>query len=279
MSVSRWSRIAVILAVIAAPVIATTPASGAAPGDVGIQATTFADEFNGPAGSAVDTSKWNLETGNNNGNNNERQFYTNRTSNASMDGQGHLVITARRENPSNFQCWYGRCQYTSARLNTQGKFSQTFGHFEARMKMSTGQGMWPAFWMLGTNINSAGWPNCGEIDVMENIGREPNTVHGTIHGPGYSGAGGIGAAFNGPRFSDGFHTFRLDWSQNSLVWSVDGQVYERRSPADLGGRSWAFNHSFFVILNLAVGGGFPGDPNGSTPFPNTLTVDYVRVTN
>jgi beta-glucanase (GH16 family) len=272
----RFSRLLVIavMAAMTAPVVAN-PASGAS--DVGIQATTFDDEFNGPAGSPVDSSKWRLETGDN-PSNRERQFYTNRTQNASMDGQGHLVITARKENPGNFNCWYGRCQYTSARLNTSGKFSQTFGHFEARLKMPSGQGMWPAFWMLGTNIGSAGWPQCGEVDIMENIGREPNTNHGTIHGPGYSGANGIGAAFNGPRFSDGFHTFRLDWSQNLLVWSVDGQVYERRTPADLNGRQWVFNHPFFVILNLAVGGSFPGDPNGSTPFPNTLTVDYVRVT-
>jgi beta-glucanase (GH16 family) len=274
----RFSRLVVIAALVSAataPVVAT-PASGAS--DVAIQATTFDDEFNGPAGSAVDGSKWNLETGNNGGNNNERQFYTNRTSNASMDGQGHLVITARKENPSNFNCWYGRCQYTSARLNTSGKFSQTFGHVEARLKMPTGQGMWPAFWMLGTNINSVGWPTCGEVDIMENIGREPNTNHGTIHGPGYSGANGVGATFTGPKFSDGFHTFRFDWSQNSLAWSVDGQVYERRTPADVGGHQWVFNHPFFVILNLAVGGSFPGDPNSSTPFPNTLVVDYVRVT-
>ena len=274
----RFSRLVVIAALVSAataPVVAT-PASGAS--DVGIQATTFDDEFNGPAGSAVDGSKWNIETGNNNGNNNERQFYTNRASNVSMDGQGHLVITARKENPSNFQCWYGRCTYTSARLNTSGKFSQTFGHVEARLKMPTGQGMWPAFWMLGTNINSVGWPTCGEVDIMENIGREPNTNHGTIHGPGYSGANGVGAAFNGPRFSDGFHTFRLDWSQNSLAWSVDGKVYERRTPADVNGHQWVFNHPFFIILNLAVGGSFPGDPNSGTPFPNTLVVDYVRVT-
>jgi beta-glucanase (GH16 family) len=252
-----------------------SPASGAS--DIGIQATTFADEFNGAAGSAVDQTKWRFEIGNNNGNNHEWQYYTNRTQNASMDGQGHLVITARRENPGNFNCWNGRCQYTSARMNTRATFTQTYGHFEIRMKMSTGQGMWPAFWMMGTT--GGGWPNNGEIDVMENIGREPNTVHGTIHGPGYSGAGGIGAGFSGPRFSDGFHTFRLDWAPNSLVWSVDNTVYQRRSPADLGGRRWVYNdRPFFMLLNLAVGGDWPGAPNGSTPMPNTIVIDYVRVT-
>ena len=272
----RFSRLVLITALAAAmvPVVAT-PASSAS--DVGILATTFADEFNGPAGSPVDTSKWRFETGNNNGNNHEYQYYTNRTQNASMDGQGHLVITARRENPGNYNCWYGRCQYTSARLNTSGRFSQVYGHFEIRMKMSRGQGMWPAFWMLGTT--GGGWPNNGEIDVMENIGREPNTVHGTIHGPGYSGAGGIGAAFNGPRFADGFHTFRLDWSANKLVWSVDGKVYQTRTPADLNGKQWVYNNrAFFIILNLAVGGDWPGAPTSGTPMPNTIVVDYVRVT-
>jgi len=137
--------------------------------------------------------------------------------------------------------------------------------------------MWPAFWMLGTG---GGWPDAGEIDIMENVGFEPNTVHGTIHGPGYSGAGGIGAGYSiGNPFADGFHTFAVDWSPNRLVWSVDGNVYQTRTPADLGGRQWVFDHPFFLILNLAVGGYWPGDPNGSTPFPNTLTVDYVRVTN
>ncbi|CAM3834539.1 RICIN domain-containing protein [Kibdelosporangium persicum] len=253
-----------------------TQAAAAPAPDVSIAATTFADEFTGAAGTPVDGSKWNMEVGDN-VNNHERQYYTNRTSNAALDGQGNLVITARRENPGNYNCWYGRCEYTSARLNTVGKFSQTYGRFETRLKMSHGQGMWPAFWMMGTTGGT--WPNNGEIDVMENVGFEPNTVHGTIHGPGYSGSGGIGAAYTGPRFADGFHTFTLDWSPNLLIWYVDGQEYQRRTPADLGGRTWVFNdRPFFIILNLAVGGYWPGDPDASTPMPNTLVVDYVRVT-
>jgi beta-glucanase (GH16 family) len=277
---SRRSRAGAVLAaaimfgsMAAGPVLAGQ--AGAVP-DVGIAATTFADEFNGPAGSGVDTSKWSFDTGDNI-NNHERQYYTNSTSNAAMDGQGNLVITARRENPANYNCWYGRCEYTSARLNTWGKFTQQYGRFETRLKMSHGQGMWPAFWMLGTE--GGGWPNNGEIDIMENVGFEPNTVHGTLHGPGYSGSGGIGAAYSGPRFADGFHTFTIDWSPNLIIWYVDGNEYQRRTPADLGGRTWVFNRPFFMILNLAVGGYWPGDPNGSTPFPNTLVVDYVRVTN
>jgi beta-glucanase (GH16 family) len=252
------------------PAKADTPSVAAA-------AATFSDTFDGAAGSAVDSSKWQIETGDN-VNNHERQYYTSGNKNAALDGQGHLVITARKENPSNYQCWYGTCQYTSARLNTSGKFSAQYGHVEARMKIPRGQGMWPAFWMLGTPVN---WPASGEIDVMENVGYEPSTIHGTIHGPGYSGSGGIGAAYslpNGQAFADAFHTFAVDWAPDSITWSVDGTVYQRRTPADLGGNTWVFNKPFFLILNLAVGGDWPGDPNSSTAFPQQLVVDSVSVT-
>ncbi|MET9878476.1 RICIN domain-containing protein [Actinacidiphila glaucinigra] len=242
--------------------------------------TTFADEFDGPAGSAVDGGKWQIETGDN-VNNHERQFYTAGNRNAALDGQGHLVITARKENPAGYQCWYGSCQYTSARLNTAGRFTTAYGHVETRMKVPRGQGMWPAFWMLGNDIGDVGWPASGEIDIMENVGFEPGTVHGTIHGPDYFGSGGIGAGYTlpgGQAFADAFHTFAVDWNPDSISWSVDGTVYQRRTPADLGGRQWVFNKPFFVILNLAVGGYWPGDPDGSTAFPQQLVVDYVRVT-
>jgi beta-glucanase (GH16 family) len=151
------------------------------------------------------------------------------------------------------------------------------------MQIPRGQGMWPAFWMLGDNIGdpNVGWPASGEIDVMENVGNEPGTVHGTIHGPGYSGSNGVGAAYSlpgGQAFADGFHTFAVDWAPNSITWSVDGNAYETRTPADIGGNQWVFDHPFFIILNLAVGGYWPGNPDGSTPFPAQLVVDYVHVT-
>ncbi|MFD8717396.1 ricin-type beta-trefoil lectin domain protein [Streptomyces sp. NPDC059629] len=259
--------------------VAVGPAHRAeAAGTAAAAVTTFSDNFDGPAGSAVDSSKWNMETGDNI-NNHEREYYTSGTNNAALDGQGHLVITAKKENPANYQCWYGTCQYTSARLNTSGKFNAQYGHVEARMKIPRGQGMWPAFWMLGTPVN---WPDSGEIDVMENVGFEPSTVHGTIHGPGYSGSGGIGAAYslpNGQAFADAFHTFAVDWAPNSITWSVDGNVYETRTPADLNGKTWVYNNKpFFLILNLAVGGYWPGDPDSSTSFPAQLVVDSVSVT-
>ncbi|MFE5977874.1 ricin-type beta-trefoil lectin domain protein [Streptomyces sp. NPDC056460] len=243
-------------------------------------AVTFSDTFDGAAGLPVDGSRWQIETGDN-VNNHERQYYTAGNRNAALDGQGHLVITARKENPGNYQCWYGRCEYTSARLNTSGKFTAQYGHVEARMRVPRGQGMWPAFWMLGNDLGQVGWPASGEIDIMENVGFEPSTVHGTLHGPGYSGSGGIGAGYTlpgGQAFADAFHTFAVDWSPGKITWSVDGTVYQTRTPADLGGRAWVFDKPFFLILNLAVGGYWPGDPDGSTAFPQQLVVDHVRVT-
>ncbi|WP_425457134.1 lectin [Amycolatopsis cihanbeyliensis] len=259
---------------VAAEPAAPEPAAPAA------QAVTFFDGFDGPAGTPVDGSKWQLETGDN-VSNHELQYYTGDTRNAVQDGQGNLVITAREENPAGYQCWYGHCRYTSARLNSAGRFTQAYGHFEARVKMTRGQGMWPAFWLLGNDIGSVGWPASGEIDVMENIGSEPSTVHGTVHGPGYSGANGIGSGYTlpgGQAFADGFHTFAVDWAPDSITWSVDGTVYHRLTPADLGGREWVFDKPFFMILNLAVGGDWPGEPDENTTFPQQLVVDYVRVT-
>jgi beta-glucanase (GH16 family) len=244
-----------------------------------VGALTWADDFDGAAGSRPDPSKWTMETGGSGNGNNELEFYTNSTSNAALDGNGNLVITARRENPSNFQCWYGTCQYTSARMNTSGHFTTQYGRLEARLRMPRGQGIWPAFWALGSNIGSVGWPQSGEIDVMENIGREPATNHGSLHGPGYSGGNPLTGTYNlpGGAFADGFHTFAADWSPAGISFSVDGNVYERQTPADTRGNPWVFDHPFFLILDLAVGGSFPGSPDGSTQFPQQLVVDYVHV--
>ncbi|HZE41582.1 MAG TPA: glycoside hydrolase family 16 protein [Stackebrandtia sp.] len=241
---------------------------------------TWADDFDGAAGTAPDGAKWNHEVNGDGGGNQELQYYTDSTDNAALDGNGNLVITARKENPNNYQCWYGTCTYTSARLTTANKFTQQYGHVEARIKIPRGSGMWPAFWMLGSDIGSNPWPNCGEIDVMENIGSEPSTVHGSLHGPGYSGGNPLTGSYNLPGggvFADDFHTFAVDWAPDHIAWSVDGQEYERHTPADTNGNPWAFDHPFFIILNVAVGGGWPGSPGGDTQFPQTMVVDYVHV--
>jgi beta-glucanase (GH16 family) len=268
--VALGATIVVVATALVAPM--TTANAAPAPGPL-----VWSDEFDGAAGSAPNNAKWRFDIGGSGWGNNELEYYTNSTRNAALDGAGNLVITARRENPSNFSCWYGTCQYTSARMLTSATFTKAYGRFEARMKIPRGQGIWPAFWMLGNNIGSVGWPTSGEIDIMENIGREPNTVHGTIHGPGYSGGEGIGAPYSiGGAFADAFHTFAVDWSPNLIVWYVDGNEYQRRTPADLGGDRWVFDHPFFMIMNVAVGGLWPGYPDGSSTYPQTMTVDYVR---
>lgn len=238
----------------------------------------FGDEFDGAAGDPVDSSKWRLDPGDNESNH-ELQYYTDGTSNARLDGDGHLVVTAKRE-ANGEQCWYGPCEYTSARMNTAQTFTTTYGHAEISAKITRGQGMWPAFWMLGTDIGDVGWPACGEIDVMENVGNEPDTVHGTVHGPGYSGGEGVGAGYrlpDGGDFADDFHTYAVDWSPNKITWSVDGEEYQTLTPEDVGGE-WVFDHDFYLILNVAVGGDWPGSPDEGTEFPQEMVVDHVRVT-
>ena len=241
----------------------------------------WSDEFDGPAGAAVDGAKWVAETGGQGWGNQERQYYTAGTANASLDGAGRLVITARAE-PDNspYSCWYGTCRYTSARLITKGRFEPTYGRIEARIRVPRGQGLWPAFWMLGANIGAVGWPQCGEIDVMENIGREPYKVHGTIHGPGYSGGSAIGGSYElaVQPFADDYHVFTVEWLPNELRWLVDEKEYRRATPANLpSGAAWVFDHPFFLLLNVAVGGIWPGSPDATTVFPQQMLVDYVRV--
>jgi beta-glucanase (GH16 family) len=265
---------AVVFAMAPAFVSPTTHQAEAAVGGL-----TWSDEFNGVAGTAPDSGKWVRESGGSGWGNNELQYYTSSTSNAAMDGNGHLVITARKENPAGYGCWYGSCQYTSARLNTAGRFTQAYGRFEARIKVPRGQGLWPAFWMLGDNIGSVGWPASGEIDVMENVGYEPGTVHGSLHGPGYSGGNPLTGWYTlpgGAALADSFHTFAVDWVPDSVTFYIDGIQYQRRTPADTSS-PWVFNHPFFLILNVAVGGNWPGSPNASTSFPQQMVVDYVRV--
>ncbi|WP_433827173.1 family 16 glycosylhydrolase [Actinoplanes sp. CA-015351] len=276
----RKLRILLSAAVIATTLATTlTLASRSDTADAAIGPVTWSDEFNGAAGAAADGSKWNFDVGGGGFGNSELQYYTNSTNNVRQDGAGRLAITARKENPANYQCWYGTCQYTSGRLLTSGKFTQKYGRFEASIKVPKGQGIWPAFWMLGDNLGSVGWPQSGEIDIMENVGKEPNTLYGTVHGPGYSGGSAIsGSRTLGAPLGDAFHSYAVEWSPNLIVWFLDGVEYHRVTPATLAGRgAWVFDHPFFIILNVAVGGNWPGSPDASTSFPQTMLVDYVRV--
>jgi beta-glucanase (GH16 family) len=273
-------RLALTLLLLALVVVSYSPITQTAFADnPAVWKLVWSDEFDGPNGSPVDSTKWGFDTGGGGWGNNELETYTSRTENASREG-GMLVIKAIKETfrgSDNITR-----DYTSARLLTRNKFTQAYGRIEARIKVPYGQGIWPAFWMLGDNIGTAGWPNCGEIDIMENIGREPSIVHGTVHGPGYSGDKGVGAAYTlsgGKKFSDDFHTFAVEWEPNVLRWYVDGLLYKTITPNDpnIAGKSWVFDHPFFIILNVAVGGYWPLYPDATTVFPQQMLVDYVRV--
>ena len=237
----------------------------------------WSDEFDGP-GHSVDASKWVFDIGGGGWGNQELEYYTDRPKNVRVEG-GNLVIQAQKESYTGADGVTRN--YTSARLKTAGKFRQQYGRFEARIKIPGGQGTWPAFWMLGDDFDKAHWPGCGEIDIMENLGKEPATVYATIHGPGYCGDGGLESAYRLPgnqRFADDFHVFALEWEPDAIRFYVDKDLYVTRTRADLPpGTKWVFDHSFFLLLNLAVGGDWPGSPDSSTIFPRTMLVDYVRV--
>jgi len=231
------------------------------------------DEFDGPAGSPPDATKWTPKNAKSTSNQ-ELEYYTPRAENVSLDGNGFLNIVARKES-------YMGAQYTSARLESENKFEQKYGRFESRIKIPRGQGIWPAFWIMGNN-GEVGWPQRGELDIMENRGREPTISLGAMHGPGYSGSKDFRAEHV---IAEGvwmnFHVFALEWEENVARWYVDDELFETRTPADLAQRDpnlkWVYDHPFFILLNVAIGGLFPGAPDNTTPFPQTMQVDYVRV--
>ncbi|MFJ7286943.1 glycoside hydrolase family 16 protein [Curtobacterium sp. NPDC098951] len=259
------------IAVTAAAVLGASTLGRSAPAAAAAGTLLAADEFDGPAGSAPNSAVWRFDLGGGGWGNGELQTYTDSRRNAALDGAGNLVITARREADGSF---------TSARLKTEGTTTAQYGRIEARIRIPRGQGIWPAFWMLGADIGSVGWPACGEIDVMENVGYEPAVVHGTVHGPGYSGAQGVSAAYRNPTgaaFADGFHVFGVDWRPDAVTWTVDGTAYRTVTRQDVGTNPWVFDKPFFVVLNVAVGGSWPGSPDASTRFPQQMTVDWVRV--
>jgi beta-glucanase (GH16 family) len=237
----------------------------------------WSDEFD--SGDRPDNEKWNYDIGTGieifgqpGWGNNELQYYTDRAENIKIV-DGMLEITALAEN-------FEASNYTSAKIHTKGKFESTYGRFEARIKLPFGRGLWPAFWLLGDDANGTQiWPQIGEIDIMEYRGDKPTEVHGTIHGPGYSGGQGITSKYTLPagRFDTEFHIFAIEWGPDYIDFYVDNTRYNRITPQQANGE-WVFNdNQFYIILNLAVGGWFAGNPDSNTPFPETLYVDYVRV--
>jgi beta-glucanase (GH16 family) len=259
----------------------TDPPAGGMPNN-SAWSLVWSDDFNAADGTAPDASKWQRATGGDGWGNQELEYYTSDNANSVQRG-GNLVVTATAEGAGAHSCWNGACQFTSARLLTSGKFSAAYGRVEARIKVPTGKGVWPAFWMLGDNIGdpSIGWPTCGEIDIMETIGSDSATLHGSLHGPGYSGGSPLTAVTklpSGAKLSDDFHLFAVEWAPDSVKFFLDDALYETRTPADIpAGTKWVYNHPFFIILNVAVGGQWPGSPDQSTPLPAQMLVDYVRV--
>jgi beta-glucanase (GH16 family) len=261
----RWSAVALFLPLL--------------PMNSSASVLVWHDEFDQPVGSGPDPAKWQHDLGNNGWGNRELQTYTDSRENsvivadpAATDGYA-LVLRAKQTTEGG---------YTSARLKTHGKFATGHGRIEARLKLPKGQGIWPAFWMLGDDIDRTPWPACGEIDVVELIGHQPGRLYGTLHGPGYSGEHGISKFTNlpdGETFSDAYHVFAVDWKPGHIDWLLDGKIFHSLTPADLPpGTKWVFDEGpFFLLFNLAVGGRWPGYPDGTTRLPQEYRIDYVRV--
>jgi len=233
-----------------------------------------ADEFDGEVDTAPDSSFWTYDVGGDGFGNQQLEFNTDRVENVSLDGEGHLRIIAREES-------FRGNQYTSGRIKTEGLFEQKYGRFEARIKLPSGAGLWPAFWMLGADFPEVGWPRSGEIDIMEFIGRNPTRVFGSLHGPQYSGAEAFSRETelpDGGSFADDFHVYSVDWDPGRIAFRVDGELYQTRTSAEINAEGpWVFDDEFFILLNLAVGGTLGGPVSPDTEFPAIMLVDYVRI--
>jgi beta-glucanase (GH16 family) len=237
---------------------------------VGTWVEVWRDDFDGPAGSAPNAANWGV-TVDASPPNGELEYYTARRENSFLDGNGHLVIRAIQES------FMGK-SYTSARLDTRGLREHIYGRFEAKLRVPRGQGYWPAFWLLGSNGT---WPACGEMDVMELRGSLPATVGSSLHGPNFFGSGAFTMKYDlsGATFADDFHVFAVEWSSDGIRFLVDEQPYHVRSRCNLEliGKTWVFDAPFHILINLAVGGTFDGNPTSATTFPGDLVIDYVKV--
>ena len=227
------------------------------------------DEFDG---TELDLKNWTFDLGGGGWGNQEWQTYTDRPENVRVE-DGMLIIEARKE-----EDMFGARPYSSARIKTQGLHAWQYGRVEARLKLPYGQGIWPAFWMLGENITQKGWPACGEIDIMEHIEKEPERIYASVHAMGYSGEKGIGSSIttSADSLRNDFHVYAMEWEEDEIRWYFDDQQYFKLTPQEVPD-TWSFDHPFFIILNLAVGGKWPGYPDETTVFPQFLYVDYVRV--
>jgi len=278
------SRYLVLALTLSLACTSNTPSTASTP-PATVWIKVWSDEFDGAAGTPIDATKWNydLADGCSSGicgwGNNEKEYYTNAAENVALNGQGQLAIVARLA-PAGLSCYYGPCRYTSAKITTRSKMEAAPGRVEARIKLPAGQGLWPAFWMLGRSFPATPWPQCGELDIMENRGSKPATTSSAVHGPGYSGNTPLAHAHTllQGTFSDDFHTFAVEWDSLHVRFFVDSDTHYwiTRDGVKQFGKS-ILDQSFFVILNLAVGGGFDGDPQSDTIFPATMLVDYVRV--
>lgn len=250
-------------------------------GPEGTWVEVWRDDFDGAALSAPDPEKWNVEV-RPRGHNQELDYDTDRRDNSFLDGSGHLVLKALEEQFVDVNGQVSAQPYTSARLNTRGKLEQAYGKFEARIQLPEGgKGVWPAFWLLGSDFEEIGWPRCGEIDILEMAGSRPHEIKGSLHGPGHSGAESLTRAYllESGTFGEAFHTFALEWTETGMRWLVDGNVYHVRTPAGLASlnQPWVYDHPFYVIINLAIGGLFDGNPDDRTAFPQQMRIDYISV--
>ena len=278
----RWTIAATSLLALSCAPSGTDAPSTAPPG----WTLTWSDDFDGPAGSAVDARYWSHELGDGcaagicGWGNEEKEHYTSDLPNASLTGDGELAIVARVAQAS-LACYYGPCRYTSAKLRTRDKVQVKHGRVEARLRLPRGQGLWPAFWMLGSSFGTTPWPACGELDIMENHGSRPASVSSAIHGPGYSGST---TPFVHDRplaagdYSQDHHVFGVQWDSARVEFMVDGEPHYVVAKEEIERHgAWVFDQPFYVILNLAVGGTFDGDPKSDTILPATMLVDWVRV--
>lgn len=252
-----------------------TPATAAKP----VKKLLWSQEFNEATGTPPNPKFFNYDLGGGGWGNKEAQWYTEDA--VKTNGKGQLEITATKIPPVAddelpYNC-FGDCEYFSGRIKTQGKVKFKYGRLEARIKLPAGEGVWPAFWLLGSNITAKNWPNCGEIDVIELRGREPNNAIASAHGPGYSGA----ASKTGVRklpvsLADDYHVYAIEWAANKINWYLDGKLYHTLSSKSVKPKSYPFNQDFFLILNLAMGGEFDGGRLDNSIESATMAVDYVR---